>query len=94
MLTSTILMLLLVSGEPADDGTAPQPAPAAAQPAAKTAAERDAEVVCVTVTPVGTLFSQKVCHTRKQWKRIEAKRRRSVEDTMEPGGETRTGRRE
>ncbi|MBI1406605.1 MAG: hypothetical protein GC145_10820 [Caulobacter sp.] len=95
MLTSTILLLLLAGAEPAASETAPPPIAEAAAPArARTAAERDAEVVCVTVTPSGTLFSQKICHTRKQWKRLEARRRRAVDEAMEPGSESRTGRRE
>lgn len=94
MLTSTILTLLLAGAEPAAAETAPPTAEAAAPAKSKTAAERDAEVVCVMVTPAGTLFSQKVCHTRKQWKRLEARRRRAVDDAMEPGSESRTGRRE
>lgn len=78
MLTSMVLMLALAAAEPAAEGAAP----------AKTAAERDKEVVCAKFTPTGSVIGQKVCKTRKAWRKLEERQKRQADQALDPSNQS------
>jgi hypothetical protein len=81
MLTPVVLMLMLAASEPATSGASPPPA--------KTAAQLDNEKVCVNVIPTGSNIGQRVCKTRKAWRKLEEAQRRKAQESMDPSSQAR-----
>jgi len=79
MLTPLVLTLALFASEPA---TTEAPA--------KSAAERDKETVCVDVVPTGSNISQRVCKTRKAWRKLEETQRRKAQSSLDPSSQVRS----
>ena len=83
MLAYTAIALLLAVTEPAGG---PVAAPA------KTAAELDKEVVCVNVTPTGSSIIQRVCKTRKTWRKLEDRQKRQADQALDPSSQNTRAR--
>ena len=80
MLMPVVLMLLLAANEPVTTETSPP---------AKTAAQFDNERVCVNVIPTGSNIGQRVCKTRKAWRKLEEVQRRKAQESMDPSSQAR-----